>query len=202
MRRSAGFTLIELLIAMAIVAIIGAIGLTGLRQVILQQEIARERSERWRNVQLAVRMIAQDLAQVHPRPVRDELGSSYQPTVLASPNAQFALEMTRGGWANPAGFRRGTVMRVAYDFEQDTLVRYHWPVLDRLLSTPPLRHELLQGVTNVEIRFLDAAGEWHVEWPPLDVQDARRLILRPRAIEIALELEEFGRVWRLVETNG
>jgi type II secretion system protein J len=93
-------------------------------------------------------------------------------------------------------------MRVAYDFEQDTLVRYHWPVLDRLVSTPPLRHELLGGVANVEIRFLDAAGEWHIEWPPIDVQDARRFILRPRAIEIALELVGLGRVWRLIETNG
>lgn len=202
MRKAAGFTLIELLIAMAIVAIIGAIALTGLSQVIRQHEIARERSERWRDVQLAVRVIAQDLAQIHPRPVRDESGETYQPAVLASPNALFALELSRGGWANPAGFRRGSVMRVAYDLEDETLVRYHWPVLDRMLSTPPLRHELLDGITNVEIRFLDSAGEWHVEWPPLDVQDARRFVLRPRAIELALEINGFGRVWRVVETSA
>lgn len=202
MRRPAGFTLIELLIAMAIVAIIGAMALTALSQVIRQHEIARERSDRWRNVQLAVRMIAQDLAQMHPRPVRDELGEGYQPALLASPNALFALELSRGGWANPAGFRRGSIMRVAYDFEDDTLVRYHWPVVDRLLSTPPLRHVLLDGVTNVEIRFLDGAGEWHFEWPPLQVQDARRFVMRPRAVEITIELEGFGQIWRLVETSA
>lgn len=202
MRRAAGFTLVELLVAMAIVAIIGAMALGGLRQVINQQEIARERSERWREVQLAMRMVAQDLAQIHPRPIRDEYGSSYQPAVLASENVPFPFELTRGGWANPGGFRRGTVMRVAYDLEEDTLVRYHWPVLDRLISTPPLRHEILHGVTSIEIRFLDSAGTWHVDWPPLEVQDARRFILRPRAIEFAVELEGVGRVWRLVETNG
>lgn len=201
MRKSSGFTLIELLVAMAIVAIIGAMAFTGLTQVLRQQDIARERSERWREIQLAVRLVAQDLAQIHPRPVRGEAGDGYQPAVLASPNALFALELTRGGWANPAGFRRGTLMRVAYDFEEDTLVRYYWPVLDRLLSTQPLRHELLDGVENVEVRFLDSSGEWHVEWPPLEVQDARRLVLRPRAVEITMEIEGFGRIWRLVETS-
>lgn len=201
-RRIAGFTLIELLVAMAIVAIIGALAFTGLTRVIRQQEIARERTERWREIQLAVRVLAQDLAQIHPRPVRNDLGEGYQPSVLATPNAAFALEFSRGGWANPAGFRRGSVMRVAYDFEEDKLVRYHWPVVDRLLSTPPLRHEILHGVTNVEVRFLDSSGEWHVEWPPLDVQDARRLVLRPRAVEFTIEIEGFGRVWRLVETSA
>ena len=201
-RRNAGFTLVELLVAMAIVAVIGALAFTGLTRVIGQQEIARERSERWREIQLAVRVFAQDLAQIHPRPVRNEIGEGYQPSVLATPNAPFALEFSRGGWANPAGFRRGSVMRVAYDFEDDKLVRYHWPVVDRLLSTPPLRQELLAGVANVEIRFLDASGEWHVEWPPLEVQDARRLVLRPRAIEFSIEIEGYGRIWRLVETTA
>lgn len=202
MRRIAGFTLIELLVAMAIVAIIGVMALTGLNQAIRQQEIARERSERWREVQLAVRMVVQDLAQIHPRPMRDEIAASYQPAVLASPTAQFALEVSRGGWANPAGFPRGTVARIAYDFEEDMLVRYSWPVFDRTLSTPALRNEILHGVQNVEIRFLDPAGQWHLEWPPLEVDGPERLVMRPKAIEIALEVEGFGRLWRLVETSG
>lgn len=202
MTRARGFTLIELLVAMAIVAVIGVMALTGLTEVIRQQEIARERSERWREVQLALRIIAQDLAQVHPRPTREELGESYQPSVLANPNAQFALELSRGGWTNPAGFARGTVLRVAYDWEEDLLVRFYWPVMDRTLATPPLRNELLTGVENVEIRFLDARGQWHLEWPPLGIGGPQQFVLRPRAIEFALELDGFGRVWRLVETSG
>lgn len=202
MRRAAGFTLIELLVAISIVAIIGVIALTGLNQAIQQQQIARERSEQWRELQLAMRMIVQDLAQIHPRPMRDEVAATYQPAVLASPGAQFALEVSRGGWTNPGGFRRGTVGRVAYDFEDETLVRYYWPVLDRLLSTPVLRTELLHGVENVEIRFLDTAGRWHLEWPPLDMQGPPRFVQSPRAIEFAVELEGLGRIWRVVETSG
>ncbi|MBN1237160.1 MAG: type II secretion system minor pseudopilin GspJ [Gammaproteobacteria bacterium] len=202
MKRERGFTLIELLVAMAIVAVIGVMALTGLSEVIRQHEIARERSERWREVQLAMRIVAQDLAQVHPRPTRDELGETYLPAVLANPNAQFALELSRGGWTNPAGFPRGTVLRVAYDWEDDTLVRFYWPVADRTLATPPLRNELLTGVENVEIRFLDARGQWHLEWPPLDMAGPQQFVLRPKAIEFGVELEGFGRLWRLVETSG
>ena len=70
------------------------------------------------------------------------------------------------------------------------------------MSTPPVRAELLDGVKNVQVRFLDTAGEWHLEWPPVAVQGPQRLVLRPRAVEFAIELNDFGRVWRLVETTG
>jgi general secretion pathway protein J len=200
--RCRGFTLIELLVAMAIVAVIGVMALGGLNRVIEQQTIARERAQRWQKIQLAMRVIVQDLEQLHPRPTREELGEAYQPALIADPSAQFDLEFSRGGWANPAGLPRGTVLRVAYDWEEDKLVRLNWSVMDRTLATPPVQTELLDKVTNVEIRFLDAGGTWHVDWPPLQMNGGQRFIERPRAVEFAVELEDFGRVWRLVETSG
>jgi len=201
-RLGSGFTLIELLVAMAIVAIIGVMAFVGLNRVITQQAIARDRTERWQQIQLAMRLVAQDLAQLQPRATREELGETYQPSLLADPSAQFALEFSRGGWANPAGVSRGTVLRVAYDWEEDKLVRWHWGVMDRTVSTIPVRAEILDGVTNVEVRFLDTAGEWHLEWPPLDRRGPQSLISVPRAVEFAVELEDYGRVFRLVETSG
>src|SRR5688572_22215301 len=122
-RNARGFTLIELLVAVAILAIIGVMAFVGLNRVIDQQQLARERTERWQDIQLAMRLIVQDLAQMHPRATREELGESYQPSMLADPSAQFALEFSRGGFANPAGLTRGTVLRVAYDWEDDKRVR-------------------------------------------------------------------------------
>jgi general secretion pathway protein J len=187
---------------MAIVAIIGVMALTGLSEVIHQQTLARERAARWQAIQLAMRVIVQDLAQLQPRPTRDELGEAYMPSLLADPNGQFALEFSRGGWANPGGFPRGTVLRVAYNFEGDKLVRYHWPVMDRTTGTPPVRTELLGDVMNIEVRFLDGTGMWQLDWPPVQETGPQRLIDRPRAVEFSIELKDFGRVTRMVETTG
>ena len=203
MRRSRGFTLIELMIAVAIVAIIGTIALTGLSNVINQQEIAAARAERWREIQLAMRMLVQDLSQIHPRVTRDETGTSTLGSVLASPTHQFALELSRGGWSNPTAFTRGTVLRVAYDTEDDMLVRFWWPVADRTLSTPPGRNELLHGVLSMTINYIDADGNATLDWPPQqNGVNTRSPTEMPRAVEVTLELEDLGTVWRLIEVSS
>ena len=199
-----GFTLVELLVAMAIVAVIGAIALTGLSTVLQQQAIAEERSQRWRDIQFAMHIIAQDLAQVHPRAARDESGETWKPSFLVGVTEQFAVELSRGGWANPAGLPRGHVLRVAYDWEEsgNTLVRFHWPAMDRTLTTPPVRTELLTGVEEMQIRLLDRNGQWHAEWPPLDMPAPDSLVTPPRLAEFNLVLEDFGHLWRTVEVGG
>ena len=199
-----GFTLVELLIAMAIVAVIGVIALTGLSTVMQQQAIAEERAQRWRDIQFAMHVIAQDLAQVHPRAARDESGETWEASFLVGPNEQFAVELSRGGWTNPAGLPRGHVLRVAYDWEPDgsTLVRFHWPSIDRTLTTPPARTELLTGVDDIQIRLLDRNGQWHREWPPLDLSSPDSLVTSPRLVEFNVYLEDIGHIWRTVEVGG
>ena len=199
-----GFTLVELLIAMAILAVVGVIALAGLSTVLQQQAIAEERAQRWQDIQFAMHVITQDLAQVHPRAARDESGETWKPSFLVGANEQFAVELSRGGWANPAGLPRGHVLRVAYDWEDNasTLVRFHWPAMDRTLTTPPVRTELLTGVDDVQIRLLDRNGQWHLEWPPLDLPAPDSLVTPPRLVEFSLVLEDFGRLWRTVEVGG
>ena len=55
--------------------IIGVIALVGLNRVIDQQAVAREHTQRWQEIQLAMRLVTQDLAQLHPRATREELES-------------------------------------------------------------------------------------------------------------------------------
>jgi general secretion pathway protein J len=204
MRRARGFTLIELLVAMAIVVVIGVIALGGLNTVINQQEIAEEQAERWREIQLAMRMMVQDLYQVHPRVTRDEAGVTRHASFLADPEHLFALEFSRGGWTNPTGQPRGAVLRVAYDIEETTLLRFYWPVADRTLLTPFGRNEILTGVESMVVTYFDDQLNPLVDWPPLDPSGTGQagLTERPRAVEIEFILTDLGRVWRLIELHS
>ena len=202
MRRPAGFTLIELLIAIAIVAVIGVMALGGLNIIIQQQEVAQEQADRWGKIQFAMRLITQDMAQIHPRPIRIGQGEDLGPAVSADARSSYPVEFSRGGWSNPAALTRGTVQRVAYELEDDTLYRIHWAVVDRTLSSVPVRNELLDGLEQLEIRFFSQSGQWQTEWPPLGTSPEAGLTLRPRAVEVALYLEDLGKVWRLVEVRG
>ena len=205
MSRERGFTLIELLVAMAIVAVIGVMALGGLNRVIQQQTLAEARAERWREIQFAMRIIAQDLAQIHPRLTREEMGEARRESLLLGPGRLYTLELSRGGWSNPANLPRGTVLRVAYDWEEpdQLLVRYHWPVMDRTMQTIPVRTELLSGVEEIRITMIDRNNQPQIEWPPRDMTDAAdALVARPRAVEFRLVLEDYGEIWRTVETSG
>ena len=197
-----GFTLIELLIAIAIVAVIGVMALGGLNIIIEQQQLAQAQADRWGRIQFTMRLMTQDLAQIHPRPIRIGQGLDLGPAVSADARSAYPLEFSRGGWSNPAALARGTVQRVAYEIEDDKLYRLHWPVLDRTLSTVPIRNELLDGLEQLEVRFLNQNGQWQTDWPPLGTSPAAALTQRPRAVEIALYLEDLGKVWRLVEVQG
>ncbi|MEE2683899.1 MAG: type II secretion system minor pseudopilin GspJ [Pseudomonadota bacterium] len=197
-----GFTLIELLVAIFIVAVIGTIALSGLSRTLDLQIISQDRLDRWREVQLAVRIISQDLAQIHPRPTREELGEAWQPSIIVDPNSQFDLEFSRGGWNNLSGLPRGSVLRVSYDQEDDLLIRFTWNVMDRTLSTPPTRTELLSGVIDMSIRMLDKNGEWYLEWPPPYTENPNRLEIRPKLIEIRIILDDMGEIWRTIEIGA
>jgi general secretion pathway protein J len=203
---SSGFTLVELLVAMAIFTVVGALALGGYTQLQKQSEIAAQRLDRMREIQTAVQTIANDFEQLEPRPIREPLGETRLPALLAGKSVDYPVQLTRGGWSNTAGLARPTLQRVAYRVDQDGLWRDHWPVLDRTLSAEPIRRNLLKSVRGVSFRFLDPNSQWLDRWPASDaVDEAGREALersRPRAAEIVLDLEDWGQIRRLVEIAG
>lgn len=192
-----GFTLLELVVATAIFAVMSTMIYATLATVRTQLQASEQAESSMRELHYALRRIAADISQLQPRPVRDELGD--QSNAIDSGSTAGAIEMSVGGWRNPLGLPRGTIQRVAYVIDGDMLVRLHWPVLDRTLASEPLRTNLISGVFNIQIRFLDRSGEWSEQWPPLGGADSRR---RPRAVEVVIEHEEWGLVNRIVEIAG
>lgn len=200
-RRNAqkGFTLIEVLVAMAIFAILSALAYGTLNQTLLSADILSSRMDRLQALQRTMRMLTDDLYQLSPRPVRDELGDNYAPALSTGFQSGFAIELTRSGWNNPMVLPRSTMQRAAYRIEDEELVRYHWMVLDRTLSNEPVSVVLLDGIESIQFRFVQANGEFTDQWPPLAQSGPTNLRMRPRAVEITLRLADEGEIVRLVE---
>jgi general secretion pathway protein J len=198
-RAQVGFTLIEILVAIAIFGLLAAFAYATLGRTLDNASMLTERMDRLEALQRTVRFLGDDLLQAAPRPVRSELGDNYVPAISTSLTGNFALEVTHGGWANPVGLPRGTLQRSAYRVEDGKLMRYHWNVLDRTFSNPPVETVLLDDVESVAFHFLGADGAWSDTWPPQGAPAGLGLRARPRAVEFVLTLTDEGEISRLIE---
>ncbi len=198
-----GFTLVELAVALFITAIIFAMGYGAMNQALNDRDAVTVRQERLNAVQGAMRILVQDFSQLAPRPIREPVGDGWQPAIRARQESPELVAFTRAGWANPAGIQRPSLQRVAYILENGTLRRIHWPVLDSPLSNDPLRRDLLDKVKTISFRYMDEARQWREQWPPqVDPSNAdKSLRVRPVAVEVTLELEDWGKIVRIIEVG-
>jgi general secretion pathway protein J len=202
--RARGFTLLEVLVAVAIFAIVGVLAFSGYGEITRQAERLSASTARTRAIQTAMHRIVQDFASLEPRPIREPLGDNVQPALLADARNEQLAEFTHSGWSNPAGVPRSTLQRVAYTLEDGKLTRNYWVTLDRTLNTEPVRIVLLDRVKSVNLRFMTNNHRFTDQWPalaggPVGPNAARAL---PLAVEITVELEDWGKIIRLVEVAG
>ena len=199
--RHRGFTLIELMIAVAIFSLMTVFAYAGVNQIINTRILAAESLDRLASVQFALRLLALDIEQIHPRPVREEFGDNLVPTVIADLRRFNQLELTRAGWRNPLGTPRPSLQRVAYRLEDGELIRSHWTVLDRLQINVPVEFTLLEDVDSFELQFMKEDGGWISSWPDPDLPVQLQLGARPRAVEVIIRFEDpdMGELRRVLE---
>lgn len=190
-----GFTLIELLVSLAVFSIMSVMAYGGLSQIIDNSKHSKTELKRLQSVQRAVLIISRDFTQISRRDIRDEYGNN-QPFLNANKQQDNLIEFTRGGRRNPAKLKRSSFVRVAYQFEDEKLIRLFWPQLDRAPSTTAYKNTLLDEVENIEFRYKNDRNEWQNQWPPLG-GIASRLI----AIELVLELKDWGKITRLYQVD-
>jgi len=195
---SRGFTLIELLVAIAIFGILSVMALGGRNAIVSQQTIARHQILRLAALQRTVRYLTEDFAQLNPRYVRDILGQDRELPLIADLSNGTIVRLSRGGWRNPVPVKRGTLQRVQYRVEDEILYREYWPVMDIPLGMEPQQTELIDGVDEILIEYLDNASKWRVQWPPLNQQNTSGFVY-PRAVRITLTLVDWGEIIRVVD---
>lgn len=194
-----GFTLIEVLVALAIFGILSILAYEALAQSLSNVDLLNNRMDRLRAIQQTMRLLGRDLTQSVPRTVRDPLNGPNLPAIRTSPSSEFALEVTHGGWPNPAGLPRATLQRSAYRIEDGELVRLHWNVLDTTLSTEAVGTVLLDEVERIEFRYLAPGGDWSDQWPPIGAGGRASRIARPQIAEVILVLTDEGEIRRFFE---
>ena len=115
------------------------------------------------------------------------------------------IVFTRAGWANPAGIQRPALARVAYRLENGVLRRVVWPELDVAQATTPIVRDVLKDVKAVRFRYMTDAREWIDQWPPPTALTSvpgganPLLRMRPLAVEVTLDLGDWGTVVRIIE---
>lgn len=179
--------------AIAVFGLVAMLAYGGLASVLAAREETAAAAQRLHALQLTMLMLQRDLDQVVPRGIRDEYGDD-RPALHGGTDW---IEFTRGGWFNPTEQARSQLQRVAYTLRERALLRAYWQVLDRAQDSAPQQTPLLEQVRALRVRFLDARREWHETWPPLAQGAATVAAPLPLAVELTVELEQWGSITRL-----
>jgi general secretion pathway protein J len=178
----AGFTLVELLVALSIFALISVAGVTLLRSGSDTQLAVKARLEGLSRTNRLYNALEGDLAQAVARPVRTASGETLPAFVEQDPSIPGMLfGFVRAGWSNFDAAPRAGLQRTAYTFENGTLNRVNWPMLDG--AQPSASAALVDKVSAIALRFRDERGEWRDDWAASD-PDAL-----PRAIELRFTVQ-------------
>ena len=194
-QKSPGFTLLELLVSMSIFATLGLGAYQVLQSVADSHERVRSSADAFTGLNLAYSIIQRDFNQFAPRAVRDEYGEVL-PTIDFE-NEDYVIEFTRRGWRNPAGRQRSRLQRVAYslDFEEETLTRHFWEVLDRAEDSEPVSRLLLEDVT--DFRVTGFSGDESAIDIDFILED--RKVASPLAMEVVISTNALGETYRLFQ---
>ncbi len=191
--KASGFTLIETIIALAVFAIVGTMAFTGLNAILKWQTDLDQHSNQIKTLQLALKYFERDISQLIERSVRDQYGDS-QPAFSADEDA--IMSFTYSGWRNPAGLSRSNMQRVAYEVNDEELIRHSWNRLDGAINEDSRSIPILKGVRDLKWKFLNQGSVWENRWPPINVDPVTAGL--PRVVSISFTIDPWGKITRII----
>lgn len=218
---SAGFTLLEVMVAIAISAVVAVLAYQGLSSASAGAERSREILTQINELDRAWQIFAADMRHV----LAPELGPTggrfqFQAQSLegGADVEQRLLLFVRRNWFNPMQRPRSDLQEVSYRIEEGTLWRDYRPYRNMpydefAFEQGAARQELLNDVTDIEIRFLSMAAlqnsgrgvltgddytrDWAPAWP--DPNQMGNPLALPLAVYVRIEIEGVGASERLFD---
>jgi len=192
-KRQGGFTLVEMMVSLFIFSLLSVAGVVLLRGAVDSNAVTDAKLSDMAQMQRLVSLMEADLSQALPRPHRDEQGDRLAAFISETDSSSRGfLSFIRGGQSNINNKPRSNMQRVSYQLNGGRLERLQYETTDGgSISEPAL---LLDGISDLELRFRDKRGQWVNGW------QSERLSDLPRAVDI--RFEQNGRSYRHVFLVG
>lgn len=197
MRRThdSGFTLIELLVALFVFAILTVTAYRGLNAVTETRNHLDHETRKWQSLERFFARLDGETAQVLPRPVRTANGME-APAWIGTSSATGSVENVQLAFTRHGGFDASGIplppQRIGYRLRDGRLEMLRWNVLDSAPHSVPTVDVVLEGVSELSLRYLNSRFAWEQQWP-----SGREESSLPRALEVELLLKSGEKLTRV-----
>ncbi len=192
MTKRSGFTLVELLVAIAIFAVLSALGWKVFDYLIKIKERNTQHEQRLGQLQEAYQQVLRDTVQIVP--ITANVAGQVQPAVMLQ-NGQLTFSKT--GVTDPLMQGIPPEERVEYIYKADEkkLYRYKYKNLNQTSNDQPETSVLLDSVDQFQIMLLNPNEM--AQWPEvaLSENDVTQTKILPRGLKINLTVNEVSYEW-------
>lgn len=192
MTKRSGFTLVELLVAIAIFAVLSALGWKVFDYLIKIKERNTQHEQRLGQLQEAYQQVLRDTVQIVP--ITANVAGQVQPAVMLQ-NGQLTFSKT--GVTDPLMQGIPPEERVEYIYKADEkkLYRYKYKNLNQTGNDQPETSVLLDSVDQFQIMLLNPNEI--AQWPEvaLSENDVTQAKILPHGLKINLTVNEVSYEW-------